>query len=58
MLDDNFHYMDEAERVEDGVFASAEEAIAECKEIVDNDLNSTIADRPERTFRTVFTLRT
>ena len=38
-VDDNFHYMDEEERYEYGVFPTAEEAIAACKRIVDEDLN-------------------
>ena len=32
--DDNFHFMDEDERGNIGEFATAEEAIAKCKEIV------------------------
>jgi hypothetical protein len=39
MVDDNFHFMDEDERYEHGVFATAEEAVAACKHIVDTDLN-------------------
>jgi hypothetical protein len=38
MVDDNFHYMDEDERYEYGVFSTPEEAIAACKKIVDEDL--------------------
>ena len=38
MVDDNFHYQDEDERYEYGVFSTAEEAIAVCKRIVDNSL--------------------
>jgi hypothetical protein len=38
MVDDNFHYMDESERYEHEVFATAEEAIAACKRIVDEHL--------------------
>lgn len=34
-VDDNYHFMDESERVNAGVFDSAEEAIAKCKKIVD-----------------------
>jgi hypothetical protein len=56
IVDDNFHYMDETEQVEDGVFATAEEAIAECKEIVDDDLNSTIADKPDLTAKELYEL--
>jgi hypothetical protein len=40
MVDDNFHYMDEDERYEYGVFSTAEEAVARCKHIVDQSLNS------------------
>jgi hypothetical protein len=40
MVDDNFHYMDESERCEHGGFATAEEAIAACKRIVDEDLKN------------------
>jgi len=39
MVDDNFHYMDEDERYELGVFPTVEEAVAACKRIVDSDLN-------------------
>jgi hypothetical protein len=38
MIDDNFHYMDEDERVTHGSFATLEDAIAACKEIVDSSL--------------------
>jgi guanosine-3',5'-bis(diphosphate) 3'-pyrophosphohydrolase len=38
LVDDNFHYMDEDERYELGVFATADEAIAACKRIVDEHL--------------------
>jgi hypothetical protein len=36
----NAHYMDESERSADGVFANADEAIAACKAIVDDELNT------------------
>jgi hypothetical protein len=39
MVDDNYHYMDEDERYEHGVFPAAAEAIAACKRIVDSDLD-------------------
>jgi hypothetical protein len=42
MVDDNFHYMDEDERYQHGVFSTAEEAIAACKRIVDDDLEQAI----------------
>ena len=38
MVDDNFHYMNEDERYEHGIYPTAEEAIAECKRIVDADI--------------------
>jgi hypothetical protein len=37
-VDDNFHYMNEDERYKAGVFASYEDALAEAKRIVDEDL--------------------
>jgi hypothetical protein len=40
MVDDNFHYQDEDERWQYGVFLMEEEAIAACKRIVDSDLES------------------
>jgi hypothetical protein len=39
MVDDNFHYMDEEERFELGMLLTAEEAVAACKRIVDEDLD-------------------
>ena len=38
LIDDNFHFMDESERTDHGDFATAEEAIAECKAIIDDNL--------------------
>jgi hypothetical protein len=38
MIDDNFHFMDEGERFEWKSFETAEQAIAECKRIVDSNL--------------------
>jgi hypothetical protein len=38
MVDDNFHYMDENERWELGVFATAEEALEACRRLVDRSL--------------------
>jgi hypothetical protein len=46
IVDDNFHYMDESERYEHGVFATAEEAIAACKRIVDEDLGNIHSHNP------------
>jgi hypothetical protein len=40
MVDDNAHYRDESERYEFGTFATPDEAIAVCKRMVDDDLNS------------------
>jgi hypothetical protein len=40
MVDDNFHYQNEDERYELGTFLTAEEAIAACKRVVDEDLNN------------------
>jgi hypothetical protein len=39
MVDDNFHYMDPDERYEHGVFLTLDEAIAECRRIVDSNLD-------------------
>jgi hypothetical protein len=38
LIDDNFAYMDESERVAHGVFATADEALAACRSIVDEFL--------------------
>jgi hypothetical protein len=38
LIDDNFHYMDESERIEHGVFATAADAIAACQRIVEDSL--------------------
>jgi hypothetical protein len=40
LINDNAHYMDESERADHGVFANADEAVAVCKKIVDDDLNA------------------
>jgi hypothetical protein len=40
LINDNAHYTDESERADHGVFANANDAIAACKEIVDDDLNA------------------
>ena len=42
MVDDNFHYMDEDERYQHGVFLTAEEAISACKHIVDEYLENQV----------------
>lgn len=44
---DNYHYMDESESYTSGSYATLEEAIAKCKEIVDEYLSS--AYQPEMT---------
>ena len=38
MVDDNFHYEDPEERSEQGVYETAEEALAACRRIVDQSL--------------------
>jgi hypothetical protein len=38
LIDDNYHFMDESERITHGVFDTADEAIAACKQIVDGCL--------------------
>jgi len=38
LVDDNYHYMDESERNTHGCFATLDEAIAACKQIVDEYL--------------------
>jgi hypothetical protein len=38
LIDDNFQYQDESERVTHGVFATADEALAACRSIVDEFL--------------------
>ena len=40
LVDDNFHYMDESERYKLGEFDDCQSAIAACKNIVDEFLNS------------------
>jgi len=40
MIDDNFHFMNEDERVHCGTFSTAEEAVATCRKIVDDWLES------------------
>ena len=38
LIDDNYHYQDESERVTHGVFATLDEALAACHRIVDEFL--------------------
>lgn len=40
MVDDNYHYMDEDERYKHGDFATAEEALAAARNIVDGFLDT------------------
>ena len=47
MIDDNFHYMDEDERIRDSEHASAEAAVARCKAIVDEWLAHAVSNAPE-----------
>ena len=46
-IDDNFHYMDETERITDGVFDTAAAAVAACKEIVDKSLRHLYKQHPD-----------
>ena len=45
-IDDNFHYMDEGERIAGEVFDAAEEAITAAKKIVDNSLRHEYSQHP------------
>jgi hypothetical protein len=38
IVDENFHYMDPDQRWELGVFATAEQALAACRRMVEDDL--------------------
>jgi hypothetical protein len=40
MVDDNFHYQDSDERWEQGTYETMEEALAACRRIVDQSLES------------------
>lgn len=40
MVDDNFHYMDKSERYVAGTYATADETLKKCKQIVDEYLAS------------------
>jgi hypothetical protein len=44
MVDDNFHYGEEDERAEHGVFATAEAAVAVCRQLVDQSLMAEYRD--------------
>ena len=39
LIDDNYHYMDSSYRGRGGTFATAEEAVAQCRRIVDEYLD-------------------
>jgi len=39
MVDDNFHYQDLNERREQGIYETADAALAVCRELVDRSLN-------------------
>lgn len=54
LVDDNFHYMDEAERYELGVFETWDAALAASKQIVDEFLTSSL--RPDITAKELFEL--
>jgi hypothetical protein len=43
LVDDNYHYMDESERYERGVYVTAEAAVAVCKAIVESSLRDQLA---------------
>lgn len=47
LVDDNFHYMDETERIADGVFDTLEEAIIACEKIVDKSLRWLYPQHPD-----------
>jgi hypothetical protein len=40
LVNENARYMDESERSDHGVFASAEDALAACKAMIDDELNT------------------
>ena len=52
LVDDNFHYMDEAERYELGAFASLDAAVAAAQAVVDAYLRS--AHKPGMSARALF----
>lgn len=43
-VDDNFHYQDESERYELGKFESYEQALAKCRQVVDDFLEGRSAE--------------
>ncbi len=42
LINDNAHYMDQSAQDDHGVFANSDEAIAACKEIVDDDIECNV----------------
>lgn len=42
MVDDNFHFTDESERYKSGEYETYDEAVAKCKSIVDEYLESAL----------------
>jgi hypothetical protein len=40
LVDDNFHYQDQDERYEDGIYDTLAEALAACRKIVDRSLTA------------------
>ena len=51
MVDDNYHYGDEDERYQAGVYATAEEAVARCKKIVDGSLEECSGDTADAIYK-------
>jgi len=52
-VDDNFHFMDESERYKDGEYNTYDEAVAKCKAIVDDYLDSAL--EPSMTSEQLYT---
>lgn len=54
IIDDNFHFMDENESYGSGTFSTYEEAVAKCKDIINEFLESAIlpADTAEGLYMT------
>jgi hypothetical protein len=55
LVNENARYMDESERSDHGVFPNAEKAIAACKAMVDDELN-TMQQRPGMTAEELYRL--
>jgi hypothetical protein len=56
MIDDNFHFMSEGDRLHFGTFSTAEEAVLVCREIVDDWLES--HKKPGMTAKNLYDLYT